>query len=251
MSSVDHSNDSDSEKTVEDAQSIGQADSNGIDPKTETAEREAAAPASKAEFDEGLIDAAEQALGFPQAALDRLDNTPEEKKMMMMIREDPRFASLRAAVAARQAVNKPTDRLSSVAEVLGVDALKHLDAESMGRLSACSRAFGKPEPARRFSLCALAAWSRLRADKAFRRPQDGKMPNADNVQAWGSEGFRGWLSCFATGNEPSPSSGREASPLLVSFAAVAPYVIPRTPTTTAITARASTSSIRARSATGE
>ena len=75
----------------------------------------------------------------------------------------------------------------------GVDALKHLDAESMGRLSACSRAFGKPEPARRFSLCALAAWTRLRADKAFRRPQDGKMPNADNVQAWGSEGFRGWL----------------------------------------------------------
>ena len=113
--------------------------------------------------------------------------------MMTMIREDPRFAGLRAAVAARQLERKPTDRLSSVAEVLGVDALKHLDAESMGRLSACSRAFGKPEPARRFSLCALAAWSRLRADKAFRRPQDGKMPNADNVQAWGSEGFRGWL----------------------------------------------------------
>ena len=113
--------------------------------------------------------------------------------MMKMIREDPRFASLRAAVAARQSSRKPTDRLSSVAELLSIDALKHLDAESMGRLSACSRAFGKPEPARRFSLCALAAWSRLRADKAFRRPQDGKMPSADNRQAWGSEGFRGWL----------------------------------------------------------
>ena len=85
------------------------------------------------------------------------------------------------------------DRLSSVAEVLGVDALKHLDAESMGRLSACSRAFGKPEPARRFSLCERAAWSRLRADKCFRRPRDGKMPNAENPRAWGSGGFRGWL----------------------------------------------------------
>ena len=113
--------------------------------------------------------------------------------MMTMIREDPRFAGLRAAVAARQLERKPTDRLSSVAELLSIDALKHLDAESMGRLSACSRAFGKPEPARRFSLCERAAWSRLRADKCFRRPRDGKMPNAENPRAWGSGGFRGWL----------------------------------------------------------
>ena len=109
MSSVDRSHDSDSEKTVEAEQSIDQADPNGIDPKTETAERDAAAPASKAAFAEGLLDAAEQALGFPQAALDRLDNTPEEKKMMMMNREDPRFADLRAAVAARQSSRKPTE----------------------------------------------------------------------------------------------------------------------------------------------
>ena len=48
-------------------------------------------------------------------------------------------------------------------------------------------------PARRFSLCERAAWSRLRADKCFRRPRDGKMPNAENPRAWGSGGFRGWL----------------------------------------------------------
>ena len=71
---------------------------------------------------------AEHALGFSQAALERLENTPQEKQMMTMIREDPRFAGLRAAVAARQLERKPTDRLSSVAEVLGVDALKHLES---------------------------------------------------------------------------------------------------------------------------
>ena len=43
------------------------------------------------------------------------------------------------------------------------------------------------------SLCERAAWSRLRADKCFRRPRDGKMPNAENPRAWGSGGFRGWL----------------------------------------------------------
>ena len=44
MSSDDRSNDSDSEKTVVDEQAICQADPNGIDPKTETTEREAAVP---------------------------------------------------------------------------------------------------------------------------------------------------------------------------------------------------------------
>ena len=39
----------------------------------------------------------------------------------------------------------------------------------------------------------IQQWSRLRADKCFRRPRDGKMPNAENPRAWGSGGFRGWL----------------------------------------------------------
>ena len=91
----------------------------------------------------------------------------------------------------------PSDRLSPICDVLGVDALQHFDAKSLGRLSACAIAFGHKNeyrwlPERRRSLCEAAAYRRLRADERFRDARSGEMPESDS-SVWARDGFPGWL----------------------------------------------------------
>ena len=45
------------------------------------------------------------------------------------------------------------DRLSPLTEVLGVELLQHLDAESLCRLNMCARQFGLEDPTSRRSIC--------------------------------------------------------------------------------------------------
>jgi len=89
------------------------------------------------------------------------------------------------------------DQLSAFAELLGVDALEHLDALGLARLSACAQVFGKRDKSG-LSLCERAlseeqaAWRTLRMDTGFRRTSRGKerMPRRDD---WGKS-FPGWVS---------------------------------------------------------
>ena len=108
-----------------------------------------------------------------------------------------------------------SDRLSMLVEVLDVNALRHMDATSLGRLSACAKAFGHklerpclPDaegPDRWRSLCEDAAcyrlrgdvYKRLHADKRFRESDafvyTGQFPRFDS-SVWGRDGlFSGWL----------------------------------------------------------
>ena len=108
-----------------------------------------------------------------------------------------------------------SDRLSMLVEVLNVNALRHMDATSLGRLSACAKAFGHklerpclPDaegPDRWRSLCEDAAcyrlrgdvYKRLHADKRFRESDafvyTGQFPRFDS-SVWGRDGlFSGWL----------------------------------------------------------
>ena len=93
----------------------------------------------------------------------------------------------------------PSDRLSPIGELLGVHALRHFDAKSLGRLSACAMAFGHRNehhgwlPESRRSLCESAAYRRLRWDKGFRDARTGKMPESEDSSVWGRDGFPGWL----------------------------------------------------------
>ena len=94
------------------------------------------------------------------------------------------------------------DRLSPLVEVLDVNALNHMDATSLGRLSACAKAFGHklerpclPDaegPDRWRSLCEDAACYRLRGDRRFRDARSGEMPRFDS-SVWGRDGFPGWM----------------------------------------------------------
>ena len=95
-----------------------------------------------------------------------------------------------------------SDRLSMLVEVLNVNALRHMDATSLGRLSACAKAFGHklerpclPDaegPDRWRSLCEDAACYRLRGDRRFRDARSGEMPRFDS-SVWGRDGFPGWV----------------------------------------------------------
>ena len=55
----------------------------------------------------------------------------------------------------------PSDRLSPLTDILGVDAFQYLDAISLARLAACARVFGKKKDGR--SLCDAAARQQLSA----------------------------------------------------------------------------------------
>jgi len=61
----------------------------------------------------------------------------------------------------------PSDRLSPLTDILGVDAFLHLDAISLARLAACARVFGKKQDGR--SLCDAAARQRI---STLRETQD-------------------------------------------------------------------------------
>ena len=86
------------------------------------------------------------------------------------------------------------DRLSALAEVLGVNALHCLDTKDLGRLAVCARAFGKEDSESGRSLCGEAAWRRLRADRGFRRTDNrnqGRMPIPSDWR--GRTEFPGWI----------------------------------------------------------
>ena len=84
------------------------------------------------------------------------------------------------------------DRLSPLIEVLGVEALQHFDAASLGCLNACARAFGKQSEATGRSPCEDEAYRRLRAHPKFRR-HDGNMPEPSIHRPARGGGFPGWI----------------------------------------------------------
>ena len=131
-------------------------------------------------------------LAFPEN-LDLVEGlTPETRRLVITLRENP-DEGIRAAVQARAAARRPTDRLSCFAELLGVDAFHNVDADGLSRLSVCSRAFGKAAAGMKRPLCAQAAWRRLHANKGFRHVWTKKMPTEARARSWGSNGFPGWL----------------------------------------------------------
>jgi len=77
--------------------------------------------------------------------------------------------------------------------MLKVNALHHMDAKSLGCLSACAMAFGYAAFGFLRSLCEEAAHTRLLADKRFRDARSGDMPDSDDSSVWGRGGFPGWM----------------------------------------------------------
>ena len=85
----------------------------------------------------------------------------------------------------------PADRLSPLADILGVDAFLHLDAISLARLAACARAYGKKQDGR--SLCDAAARQRL---SALREKFSTGVTSIDGMD-WMYEGqIPSWIYCL-------------------------------------------------------
>ncbi len=85
----------------------------------------------------------------------------------------------------------PADRLSPLADILGVDAFLHLDAISLARLAACARAFGKKENGR--SLCDATARQRL---SILRNERSTGVRSIDSIDWLVERQIPSWIYCL-------------------------------------------------------
>ena len=88
------------------------------------------------------------------------------------------------------------DRLSPLTEVLGVELLRHLDAESLCRLNLCARFFGEEDATTRRSICEEVA--RTRALDLMDGHVAGlcALEGVSSVRQLGQQVFRAFLAAF-------------------------------------------------------